>query len=160
MTFCQKAVGRATAKTCLGGLGVALLIFTSCSPVIRSHGYVPTESDLATLQVGVDNQEDVTEAIGRPSFSGDNTTGGWYYLASTVVEFTYRRPEIIDRQLVAISFDDRGVVRNIERFGLEDGRVVALNRRVTDDPVAAPGIIRQLLGNIGTFTAGDVSSGP
>ena len=76
-----------------------------------------------------------------------------------VREYTYRHPEIVDRQLVAISFDSDGFVSNIERFGLEDGRVIALNRRVTDVAVESPGLIRQLLGSIGNITADDLSDG-
>ena len=45
------------------------------------------------------------------------------------------------REIVAITFDDSGVVRNIERFGLEDGNVVALSRRVTDSNVQGVGSV-------------------
>jgi len=47
------------------------------------------------------------------------------------------------------------VVRNIERFGLERGQVVTLSRRVTDDNIADTTFIRQLMGNLGRFNAGD-----
>ena len=60
-------------------------------------------------------------------------------------------PQEIDRQVVAISFSDRGVVQNVERFGLEKGQVVPLTRRVTSSPVSDKSFIRQLLGNIGRF---------
>jgi len=65
-------------------------------------------------------------------------------------------PREIDRQLVAISFDTRGVVQNVERFTLEDGRVVAISRRVTDSNIKGISFIRQLLGNIGNIRAGDI----
>ena len=68
--------------------------------------------------------------------------------------------KIIDRQLVAVSFDGDGTVSNVERFGLEDGRVIALNRRVTDVAVKSPGLIRQLLGSIGNITSDDLADGP
>ena len=43
------------------------------------------------------------------------------------------------------------MVPNIERFGLEDGQVVTLSRRVTDANTKGVGYIRQLLGNIGAI---------
>ena len=52
---------------------------------------------------------------------------------------------------MAISFDDTDAIANIERFGLEDGRIVPLSRRVTDSSVVENGFLRQLLGNIGNF---------
>ena len=51
--------------------------------------------------------------------------------------------------MVAISFDSAGVVSNIERFGLEDGKVVPLARRITDTAVTDKSFLRQLFGNIG-----------
>ena len=62
-----------------------------------------------------------------------------------------RRPQEIDRQVVAVSFDANGVVANIERFGLERGRVVTLSRRVTDSGVTGVSLAGQLLGNLGNF---------
>jgi hypothetical protein len=47
-------------------------------------------------------------------------------------------------------------VRNIETFGLQEGRVVALSRRVTDDNLRDTTFIRQLLGNVGRFDAGQI----
>ena len=48
-----------------------------------------------------------------------------------------------------------GVVRNIERYGLEDGRVVPLARRVTETASANNTFLRQLLNNLGNFAADD-----
>ena len=59
----------------------------------------------------------------------------------------------IDRQLLAISFNPQGNVSNVERFTLEDGRVVVLSRRVTETSVQGVGFIRQLLGNVGRLRA-------
>jgi hypothetical protein len=63
---------------------------------------------------------------------------------------------VVDRELVAISFDSGGVVRNIERFGLQDGRVIALERRVTESGINSESFLRQLLGNVGTPNAGQL----
>ena len=59
----------------------------------------------------------------------------WYYVSSNFITRGARAREEFFRQVVAISFDEDGVVKNIERFGLEDGMVVVLNRRVTDDNI-------------------------
>jgi len=57
---------------------------------------------------------------------------------------------------VAITFDQRGVVRGIERYGLEDGRTIPLQRRVTSSSVEDKTFLRQLLGNLGRFNPGNV----
>lgn len=134
-------------------LGVLVFGLTACAAVYRNHGYVPSDEDLAEITVGVDTQGSVEEAVGRPTTSGVLQDQAWYYVGSRWRHFGALAPKAIERQVVAISFDGRGVVTNIERFGLEDGQVVPLSRRVTDSSVRNTTFLRQLLGNIGQFNA-------
>ena len=55
---------------------------------------------------------------------------------------------------MAISFDSRGRVANIERFGLERGQVIPLERRITDNGESDRTFLRQLLGNLGRIGPG------
>ena len=132
---------------------LAIVAGTACTPVIRNHGYVPLAEDLALLTVGVDTRETVASTVGPPTSGGVLSGSGFYYVSSQFRHMGMFAPEETKREVVAISFDDSGVVSNIERFGLEDGQVVALSRRVTDSPVQDSTFLRQLLGNIGNFDA-------
>lgn len=135
-----------TALPLAAALAFAL---AACSPIIRQHGYVPPEEDLNLITVGVDTRETVADLVGRPSSSGVLTDGGYYYVASTQRVFGPMEPRVIDREVVAISFDPSGVVSNVERFGLERGVVVPLSRRVTYSNSTDPGFLRQVFRNIG-----------
>jgi len=126
----------------------------------RNHGYAPTDEELQEIIVGVDTRATVEDLIGRPSTAGVLTESAFYYLSDRRRHFAYREPEVIDRQLVAVSFDADGVVANIERFTLRDGRVVPLSRRVTDSSVEDSTFLRQLLGNLGRFNPGAVLGEP
>lgn len=131
-----------------GLFGLVLMVATACATVYRNHGYVPSEEELATVAIG-DTRDAVTEKIGRPTASGLLNDVGWFYVQS---RFAYRgafEPKEIDRQVVAITFDQGGTVANIERFGLERGKVVPLSRRVTESNIKGIGFIRQLLGSFG-----------
>lgn len=134
---------------------LAVLGLAACAPVYRNHGYVPPEMDLAQVQVGQTSMDDLPELIGRPSAQGLLTGSGWYYVGSRWRDFGAAPAREIDRQVVAISFAPSGVVSNVERFGLERGRVVPLSRRVTEGSVTEISLIGQLLGNLGNFQAGD-----
>lgn len=134
-------------------IGVLLAGLAACTELVRKHGYVPSDADLAEIVVGVDTRDSVAESIGTPSSAGLLNDSGYYYVQSLVRTIGPRRPQVIERQVVAISFDEAGVVQNIERFGLEDGRVVVLSRRVTEGSVNSRTFIRQLLGNLGNFNA-------
>jgi outer membrane protein assembly factor BamE (lipoprotein component of BamABCDE complex) len=135
-------------------VAVTLVALAACSAVYRDHGYVPNDRELAQIQVGVDTRESVQEAIGTPGTHGLLTGSGWYYVRSRFKHFAYNPPEEIDREVVAISFDGRGKVENIERFGLENGQVVVLSRRVTETNIKGVSFLKQLFRNIGRITPG------
>jgi outer membrane protein assembly factor BamE (lipoprotein component of BamABCDE complex) len=137
-----------------GVMGIALLALAACSAHVRHHGYAPDDAALAEIEVGRSTREDVVATVGTPGTAGLMRDGGWYYVASRREHFAYRAPVELDREVVAISFDGNGRVSNVERFGLEDGEVVALSRRVTDTHIRGTTLLNQLLRNIGRFTAG------
>ncbi|WP_238928563.1 outer membrane protein assembly factor BamE [Alexandriicola marinus] len=132
-------------------LAGALSIATACAPTFQNHGYIPFEEDLAQIAVGVDTRESVVAAVGSPTSTGVSGSDAFYYVSSRFRHFAFFAPEEINREVLAISFTEAGVVRNIERFGLEDGRVVVLSRRVTDDNLPDTTFLGQLLDNIGNF---------
>lgn len=137
-------------------LGIGVLGLAACATIVRDHGYVPTDRQLDEVIVGVDTRDSVPETLGRPSTGGILDDGGFYYVSSRFRHWAWTAPKEIDRQVVAISFDDKGVVSNVERFGLEGGRVVVLSRRITDSTLAGPTFIGQLFSNFGNVTAADV----
>lgn len=136
-------------------IAVLSAALAACSPITRTHGYAPSDRDLDEIVVGVDTRDTVAEVVGTPSISGLVSEDAWYYVENTWETRGYRAPENVDRQVVAVSFSGDGTVQNIERFGLEQGRVIALNRRVTDANVQGISFLRQLLGNLGNFRAED-----
>lgn len=144
-------------KAGVAAVGTAAL--AGCSATYRNHGYVPADEDLDFVIVGVDTKATVADSIGQPSAAGLLEGGAWYYVGSRWRHFAWKAPREIEREVVAISFDAEGVVENIERFGLEDGRVIVLSRRVTDSNIKGVGFLRQLFGNIGGFTAEQLLGG-
>lgn len=141
-----RAVGLALAA--LVGLSIA-----ACSPIYQNHGYVPSEEELALVEVGKDTRETVAATLGRPTSEGLLNDVGWFYVQSRWKNFGAMPPKEIDRQVVVVSFSEDGVVENVERFGLEKGRVVAISRRVTDSNVKGISVLRQLFANIGRLRA-------
>ncbi|SFA58181.1 Beta-barrel assembly machine subunit BamE [Paracoccus halophilus] len=136
----------------------APLGLAACTATYRNHGYVPPDEELAQVVVGQTSLGELEGLIGRPSAQGLLTGSAWYYVGSRWRFYGPREPQEIDRQVVAISFDESGTVANIERFGLERGQVVVLSRRVTDSGITSIGLIRQLLGNVGRVQAGELLS--
>ena len=90
----------------------------------------------------------VEEILGRPSSAGVLRDSAWYYVQSTIENYTYNPPRVVDRTVLAVSFDQRGVVRDIERYGLEDGRIINLTTRTTETGGRELGVLEQLFGNL------------
>jgi outer membrane protein assembly factor BamE (lipoprotein component of BamABCDE complex) len=150
-------MGRITSFTRRAALGLALAaLVPACTSLYRNHGYVPNDDDLAAVEVGKSTQDDVAAAIGRPSSSGILSGSGWYYVGSKFLHYGGRAPKEVERQVVAVSYDEKGVVENIERFGLENGKAVVISRRVTDSNIKGIGFLRQLLGNLSNVNAGQI----
>jgi outer membrane protein assembly factor BamE (lipoprotein component of BamABCDE complex) len=129
----------------------------ACAPVYRNHGYVPAEDELALVEVGVDTRETVGQKIGRPSTSGLLNDDGWFYVQSRYKLVGPREPKEVERQVLVVAFTPDGVVENIGRYGLEDGRVVEISRRVTETNIKGITLIQQLLGSFGRLRAEDLA---
>ncbi|MEM8957291.1 MAG: outer membrane protein assembly factor BamE [Pseudomonadota bacterium] len=134
------------------GLIAALCVMlAACSPITRSHGYTPSDLDLAQLTVGKDTRDSVAQAVGSPFVDGLTDSNTWYYVSSVQRTNGAFTPQEIDRQVVAITFTEAGDLANIERFGLQEGRVVTLSRRVTNPAVQNSTFIRQLFDSLGNI---------
>lgn len=151
--------GKRPAVLGRGAFFAALLVaLTGCSPTYKNHGYVPAQEDLEQIVVGIDTRSSVEDTLGTAGSTSVLEDDAMYFVRSRFRTFALLEPEVVEREVVAVSFDDNGVVQNIETFGLERGQVVQLSRRVTDSSVANKTFLRQLLGNIGQFTPGGISS--
>ncbi|VAW05641.1 Outer membrane beta-barrel assembly protein BamE [hydrothermal vent metagenome] len=129
---------------------------SACAAQYQNHGYVPTETEVAELIVDVDTRATVDDVVGPPSTSGILGGGDYYYIRSRVKSFGMFRPKEIERQVLAISFNEDDTIANIERFGLEKGRIVPLSRRITDSSVVGDGFLRQMLNNLANFNPGQL----
>ena len=147
----MKIIQRSLSRASLAGTLAIGMALSGCAPQYSNHGYIPPEDQLDELVVGRDTRETVAEKVGVPASSGVLTGSGYYYVSMRTRTIGPLAPKEVERQVLAISFSDAGVVQNIERFGLERGRVVPLSRRVTDSAVGDKSFLRQLLGNIGRF---------
>ena len=141
--------------TTLAGIVLGSALFgsiVSCAPVMKLHGYAPIEEELASIRAGQDTRGSVRRKVGRPGGTGIFTEEGWFYVSSTVEHHTFYQPEVIDRRVVAILFDERDIVRAVNSYGLEDGRIVDLETNTTPTFGRELSILEQAFGNLGVIT--------
>jgi len=123
-----------------------------CAPKIQVHGNPPDPDELSRIRPGIQTRDDVAALLGSPSSSttfGDET---WYYISSRIEGTAFSGTEVLDRQVVAITFDDKGAVKTIKRYTLKDGRKIEMVDRVTPTGGRKMTVLQQLVGNFGRFT--------
>ncbi len=138
------------AATVLLICGLAL---SACATRTHVAGYVPDDDLIAQIEPGKQKQTDVKRILGSPSslasFESHNDT--WYYISSKTETIAFLSPEIVERSVVAVDFDDNGVVKQVRRFNLEDGEDIEMVDRITPTRGKELGFFEQMFGNFGRF---------
>jgi len=129
------------------------VLLTACAPLIKPvidhRGYVPDEEQLQSIQLGQSTKTTVMSQLGTPSAEANFNGDTWYYISTEQKSFLYNRPKITKEEVVAIRFDENSVVSEVNRYGLNDHRVIDYVKRETPTRGKELSMLQQLLGNIG-----------
>jgi len=111
-------------------LGAALL--AACAPIVSTRGYIADPALESSIKPGADTKASIQERLGYASttatFGGDNT---WYYISYREKQVAFFNPTVLERKILAVSFDQEGKVTGLRRYGLEHGRVIDFETRIT-----------------------------
>jgi outer membrane protein assembly factor BamE (lipoprotein component of BamABCDE complex) len=136
-------------------LVVGLLVATlaGCGLPITDRGNLPKPDALAQVKAGVTDKNSVKALLGTPSsvaaFDGDT----WYYISREERQMAFLRPQVVDQEVYAIHFDDKGIVNGISHKGLRDAHNVTPNPDATPAPGREFTFLEQLIGNFGKFNS-------
>jgi outer membrane protein assembly factor BamE (lipoprotein component of BamABCDE complex) len=133
------------------------LAVAACSANIAHRGYLAKPGAFAQVHEGMPKSE-VEGILGSPSTTASVNYQGdsYYYISSTTEQRAFLNPSEVERQVIAIRFDQNDQVANLGQYGLEDGKVIDINSRTTPTKGRELTILQQLFGNIGKPGAGGV----
>lgn len=115
----------------LPALAGVVLVLAGCSPDVERRGYIPKAGAFDQINNGMTKME-VEGILGSPSttasvqYKGDS----YYYISSTTEDKAFLTSET-QREVIAIRFDEAGLVKSFGHYGLEDGRVVEVSGNQT-----------------------------
>ncbi len=136
------------SKLLLAALSAAALT-AACAPVVGQNGFQAIDARPTDIVAGTDTRESVLTKLGTPSttstFESDSI---WYYMSQVTEKYTYNRPQVTQRTVTEITFNDVGQVAAVRTLGLEDGQRIAMNSRETPTRGRQLTILEQLLGNV------------
>lgn len=139
-------------RLALIGVGLAVaLTAAACAPRIDQRGNKPDEEQVVQINPGVDDKNRVAELIGTPSAISTFNDRTWYYISKRTETTAFFDPDVVDQEILAIAFDDSGVVESMRVYGQEDGQTIAYVDRTTPTEGSHLTIMQQLLGNLGRF---------
>ncbi len=125
-------------------------VAVACAPIVGNHGFQVIDVNPKDVVVGTDTKSTVLAQLGSPSAVSTFEDNIWYYISQTTERYTYNRPQVSQRSVTAITFnetDDK--VTEVRNLGLDDGRQLAMNSRETPTRGRELTILEQLLGNVG-----------
>ena len=144
-------------------LSIAILS-TACNPILRTHGYVPTvDGKPQEVNPDTDTKATVLARLGNPSvkstFDEDLANDTWFYMNSVRQRYAYLRPQIEDRNITAITFNEDGQVTKVAEYGIEDGRYINYVDRKTPTRGRELSALEQIFGTIGRLPTEQLGGG-
>jgi len=147
-------------RAALRGSACAATLFAliACETVIDVRGFVPDDESLSKIQVGLQGKRDVGDLLGTPSSVSSFGDETWLYISRKTRSVAFFEPKIVEQHVVAIVFGEKGMVSDVKKLELADGKVLRHVARVTPSPGKELSFIEQLIGNVGKFNSKGASA--
>jgi outer membrane protein assembly factor BamE (lipoprotein component of BamABCDE complex) len=155
----RNKLGRALSAALIMAPLAGLASLGACTPTIATHGHTLDEAAVARITPGRSSRQEVLQLLGSPSALASFDDAAWYYVSQRTEKTSFYQEELVAQDVIAITFDDQGLVQGFERHGLEQTAAVDPVERTTPTTGTAPSVWAQIIGNIGRFGTGDGSAG-
>lgn len=120
----------------------------ACTPIVESHGNQLEPEDLSLITEGETSEGQVRQILGSPTSISSFDDDIWYYSSEVTNTRAFLAPELKERKIVAIRFDEEGYVAEISNLNEEDAIEIVPNRRETETRGRRYTFLEQLIGNV------------
>lgn len=131
----------------VGGCGTHDLF--SFPDQVRGNKIDPDE--LSQLVVGTSTRQDASALLGSPTTKGTFDDNTWIYISEVTHPVIGGTQGVQDQHAYVLTFDDKGVLRGVEKRSMQDAQPVNVVSRTTPSPGTEASFMQQLLGNVGRF---------
>jgi outer membrane protein assembly factor BamE (lipoprotein component of BamABCDE complex) len=114
---------------------------------------------LAQLVPGTTTRADVVALAGTPTMRATFDDNTWLYISEVTKPLIGGTNDVLGQEVVALTFDAKGVLQKVDRKSAKDGYDVGMVSRATPAPGSEASFLQQLLGNVGRFTPGNLGGG-
>lgn len=138
---------------------ILALALGACQPTYATRGNFVDMDEIAGIKSGESSKEDVRAAIGTPTATEPLNDNIWYYVGQKTKRFGFQREKVTDRRIVAVTFDDKGMVQSVAPIE-NSGREVAMNQNITPTSGRTMTALQQFFGNLGRFNNSEEDNTP
>lgn len=132
-------------------LGFIMLLGACSSDVFLVHnGNMPSVDKVNQVAKGQTRAE-VEQILGAPSAVTSFNANTWIYMSSTLKKIAFLEPEETKRDVLAITFNENGVVSNIKTYNKADGKEIAIDQTETPTVGHDIGFFRKYFGGVGAY---------
>lgn len=148
-----------SSRALLALFGACLL--AGCSlvePPLQPRGDRVDADQVKQLVPGVTTQADATALLGSPTAKGTFDQNTWIYISEMTRPVIGGTQDVAHQNVVALRFDNRGVLRNVETRDKANALPVSIVSRTTPSPGTEASVLQQLFGNVGKFNPGGLGN--
>ncbi len=132
-------------------LGAVAVGASGCGSRIATRGNEVSTEQISTLEVGSHDRQQIFSMFGSPSSTSSFGDETWYYIFEKDESVAFLEPEVKERTVLALQFDDGGKLANIKTTGLDGAQKVTPVERKTATAGNKLSFIEQMIANIGRF---------
>ncbi|MFM2043600.1 MAG: hypothetical protein RLY86_2176 [Pseudomonadota bacterium] len=128
--------------------GLLAVAVAGCSPITATRGNIATDDRIAQIEPGVTSRVQVQYNLGSPTATGTVDERTWYYIGYRTEQTAFFEPEILDKRIVRIRFDENDLVQAVDDIDGSQARYVSVVDRTTPTAGRELTFLEQLLGNL------------
>lgn len=133
-------------------LGAAV---TACAPTLATRGNMTDPDAVAQIKTGSTTRDQVAGLLGTPTSVGTFDQKVWYYIGQKTEKTAFFKPDVLERRVVVVHFNDSGVVSDVKTLDQNQGQDIEMVERTTPTHGREMGFLEQMIGNFGRFSAKD-----
>jgi outer membrane protein assembly factor BamE (lipoprotein component of BamABCDE complex) len=133
-------------------VGALLPMLSGCETIIDQRGFAPTPGSVEKLEIGSQSREDVVRLIGSPSAVATFNPNTWYYISQKQETYAFFKPEILEQNVLQLTFNESGRLQAMKKYDLSDGRDIEMVSRITPTAGKELTVLEQIMGNVGRFS--------
>lgn len=150
----QSAAGRGTLRGKFARLGFRRIVLAAVTTAALGlagctetydHGYIAPDNAVGQIQTGA-SREQVLLVLGSPSTTATIGLEAFYYISQHSQRMAaFLNQTVTEQKVIAVYFDEKGKVKEVANYGLQDGKVFDFIARKTKTSGSDYGLLSQIL---------------